>query len=122
MRLNSGLSTSSNSWLQAACHSATSLSKTFWLNLRSYQFNSSIVVNYKAYSTHHCLLRLSIENICDVLICRLIEMSEEFVEGGLVKSLPSQSDIFLFLCWRCVTLRKMLEEAILERELLKMKL
>jgi len=48
-------------------------------------------------------------------------MSKEFVEGGLVKSLLSQSDIFLFLHWRCVMLRKMLEEAILERELLKMK-
>jgi hypothetical protein len=48
-------------------------------------------------------------------------MSDEFVEGGLVKSLPSRSNILLLLSWRCVTLRKMPEEAVMERELLKMK-
>jgi hypothetical protein len=48
-------------------------------------------------------------------------MSKEFVEGGLVKSLSSQSDILLLLSWRCVTLGKMPEEAVMERELLKMK-
>jgi hypothetical protein len=55
------------------------------------------------------------------LIRCLIETSKEFVEGGLVKSLPSRSNIFLLLSWRCIALRKMLEEAIMERELPKMK-
>jgi len=73
------------------------------------------------YSTHHCLLCLSVEDISDVLNQCLIEMSQSLLKVAWL-SLPSGSDIYLVLSWWSITLRKILEEVIMERELLKMKL